>query len=183
MKNAILVMAAMMLAACAHGRVVTFDPASDTMEVGGSGGKLVAVQAFSPTQSGGSISLKSVWSAPVYTNCQKVTTTTSYRYQAVYSNLVSHAVYTNTYTALPIPSQIYSSTLGVTTNATTTSVTNSWKAFKETVATTNTIVNSATATGHAYDGTLDTPVYLGPFDRLIFTGTGANDGWLRLVLE
>ena len=53
-----------------------------------SGGKLVAVQAFS-TNATGTVTLRSVYTAPVYTNAVKVATVTSTNYVAVVSNRVA----------------------------------------------------------------------------------------------
>ncbi len=183
MKKAILAIAAL-AAFGAFAHMVTLHPASgDVFSVGGQGGKIVAVQAFSPTQSGGSLTLQSIWSADVYTNGSAVAYSTNVAYQVAYSNTVTAAVFTNAVAYLPPPVQVYANVIGIVTNETIVATTNSWRGWQKTVAATNDIISGATATGNVYSGAPASDTYVSGFENLIFTGTAATGGWLRIVVE
>ena len=162
--------------------VKTFTPESGVSFSPGVGGKLVHATAYSATQSGGSFALSAVYSAPVYTNAVAISYATNYTYTAVYSNVVTHALFTNTVQVLPLPVQVYCNVLWHETNSTITATTNISWALKE-VVTTNVSLLSGTASGKVYNGAPASATYISPNEELVFTGTAATNGWLRLVLE
>ena len=164
--------------ACAAAVVVPFSPMSGGTFKLSQGGKLVRVEAFSPVR-GGTVALKSVYSADVYTNALSIATATNYIYTVVESNAYTHAVSTNEFRNLSWIDD--PGIIGISTNMMVVATTNSWPVFKETVAVTNDIV-SGSQTGYLYTNTLGTATYLAPGERLLFTGTGVG-GFVRLIFE
>lgn len=88
MKKFVLLLFAMMVAfAFAYQVEVLHDPVSGSGFTAGPGGKLVAVQAFS-TNATGTISLNTVYTAPVFTNAATVTSSVVTNYSIVSSNRI-----------------------------------------------------------------------------------------------
>jgi hypothetical protein len=144
--------------------------------LGSVGGKLVAVEAFSPGNGG--VTLKRVWSSDVYTNAVQLVPSTSTVYTVTYSNAYTHVVSTNQYNTL---SWIYDPyIIAQTTNTTVTVATNTWPVFKNTVAITNTLV-TGTAVSNVYTGAPSATTYLAPGEKLLVEG--ATNGFFRLVFE
>ena len=86
MKKIVFALAALVgLAASAFTVVEVSRPESGAGFTAGSGGKLVAVEAFS-TNATGTVNLSSVYVAPIYTNAVTVATVTSTNYTVVSSN-------------------------------------------------------------------------------------------------
>ena len=162
--------------------VKTYTPESGVSFSPGVGGKLVQATAYSATQSGGSFALSAVYSAPVYTNAVAISYATNYSYTVAYSNVVTAAIFTNTVPTLPLPVQVYCNVLWHETNTTVTASTNVSWALKEVVST-NVSLLSGTASGKVYSGAPASSTYISPTEELVFTGTAATNGWLRLVLE
>ncbi len=176
MKTRISIVSAIVALAAAAFNVVQLSPADGKSFTPGLDGRLAAVEVFAPTN--GSVSLKRVWSADVYTNAVEISQTTSTVYTVVYSNAYTHVVSTNSYTTL---SWIYDpGIISQATNETVTAVTNTWPVFKELVAVTNTICDG-TASSNIFTNS-PSGVFLRRDDFLIFDGT-ATGGFLRLILE
>lgn len=164
--------------ACAAAVVVPFSPTSGGTFKLSQGGKLTRVEAFSPVP-GGTIALKSVYSADVYTNALSIATATNWNYSVVESNAYTHAVSTNEFHNLSWIDD--PGIIGVTTNIAVVATTNTWPVYQKTVAVTNDLV-SGSQTGYIYTNTLSTATYLAPGERLLFTGTGVG-GFVRLIFE
>ena len=109
--------------------------------------------------------------------------TTSKTYRVAWSNQVSHAVFTNSYAALPIPIQIYCAQLSIATNTAVTAITNTWPVYERTAYVTNAIITGGTASGGIYSGEPAAATFLTSVDSLYFTGTATSNGFLRLVFE
>ena len=172
-----------MLAAVAALMVAAYNVAQFSPEDGGEfrvgnvGGKLVAVEAFAPTN--GTVELKRVWASDVYTNAVAYLVETSTVYTVTYSNAYTHVVSTNAYRDL---SWIYNpGIIAQTTNDTVSVTTNMWPVFKERVSVTNSLV-SGVAADNVFTNALTAPVYLAPGEKLYFSGT-ATGGFLRLITE
>ena len=118
----------------------------------------------------------------MYTNAVAISYVTNYTYTVAYSNVVTAAIFTNTVPTLPLPVQVYCNVLWHETNATVTAATNVSWALKEVVST-NVSLLSGTASGKVYSGAPASSTYISPTEELVFTGTAATNGWLRLVLE
>ena len=103
------------------------------------------------------------------------------------TNIPAQTVFTNIYPAADFTIATWtranpiSTFISVATNTTVTATTNSWPVLKETVTAKETIF-SGTLTGNQYTNS-PAGVYIIPGERLIFSGTSATNGWLRLVLE
>lgn len=181
----IFALAAILLACCAF-RVVEV-PLSDSGEFAlHEGGQLVAVEVFAPTN--GSVSLKRIWSAPVYTNAVSVVTNAAGTLTTgIWSNRTTHVVYTNWYNSMRGTSYRYPYAMATDTNLETTVTaladlaTNVLPVVSEIVAVTNTLA-SGTASANVYSGAPATTNYLATGERLLFDGT-ATGGFLRLILE
>lgn len=158
--------------------VVPFTPSNGGTFKLREGGKLTRVAAFSPVNNG-TVTIKSIYSAPVYTNAVEVTRVTNVAYTVTYSNTYDHVVSTNVFRNLSFVDDPYIT--GISTNATVVATTNSWPVLKQTISVTNDVV-TGTQTGYKLDKQLDNAVYLGPGENLIFTGTGVG-GWVRLIFE
>lgn len=179
MKKLLFLVAAIALSPLAPAAdVASFAPEDGAMYSVSRGGKLVRVESFSPV-SGGTFALSSVYSADVYTNAIDVATLTNTTYTVVETNYYTHAVTTNTFPNLSFVDD--PGILGVTTNVTVSAVTNTWKVYEKTVASTNAIA-SGTASGHLGASSLTNAVYLAPGEKLLFAGTAVG-GWLRLIFE
>lgn len=176
-KFALLAAIAASLAAIAA-QVASFAPEDGVTYTVKNGGKLVRVESFAPV-SGGTFAISAIYSADVYTNAIDVATLTNTTYTVVETNYYTHAVTTNTFPNLSFVDD--PGILGVTTNVTVSAVTNTWKVYEKTVASTNAIA-SGTASGHLGASSLTNAVYLAPGEKLIFTGTAVG-GWLRLIFE
>lgn len=176
-KLAILAMFAVALVVGAA-TVVPFSPKDGAEFRISPGGKLTRVEAFSPV-SGGTVALKSVYSAPVYTNAMEVLAYTNVSYTVLWTNSFSHVVTTNIFPNLSFEGS--PEVVGVTTNTVVGATTNMWPVLQRTVSVTNSIV-SGTQTGYVFTNDLPRAVYLAPGERLIFTGTGVG-GFVRLILE
>jgi len=162
--------------------VKTFTPESGVSFCPGVDGKLVQATAFSATQSGGSFSLVAVYSAPVYTNNVAISFATNYSWTAAYSNTVTHATNVVTVSALPLPTYVYCNLIWHVTNTVEVATTNVSWALKEVVST-NISLLTGTASGKVYQGAPAASTYLTATEELVFTGTAATNGWLRLVFE
>lgn len=183
MLRKIAVLAAVVVACCAF-RVIEL-PTSGTFAPG-EGGRLVAVEVFAPTN--GTVSLKRVWSSAVYTNAiEIVTNATGALTVSVWSNVTSHAVYTNWTDSLRGISHAYPyappayTNLSVTVTQLADVSTNVLSGLWKIVAVTNAIV-SGTASANVYSGAPAATNYLSAGDKLLFDGT-ATGGFLRLILE
>jgi len=162
--------------------VKTFTPESGVSFTPGVGGKLLQATAYSATQSGGSFALSAVYSAPVYTNAVTIAYATNSTYEVVYSNVVTHALFTNEVAVLPPPMQVYCNVLGLATNDVVTATTNvSWALME--VVTTNVSLLSGTASGKVYKGAPASDTFISATEELVFTGTAATNGWIRIVVE
>lgn len=179
MKKLSITLAAIALSLIASAATVaSFAPEDGATYTVKNGGKLVRVESFAPV-SGGTFAISSVYSADVYTNAIDVATLTNTTYTVVETNYYTHAVTTNTFPNLSFVDD--PGILGVTTNVTVSAVTNTWKAYEKTVASTNAIA-SGTASGHLGASSLTNAVYLAPGEKLLFTGTAVG-GWMRLIFE
>lgn len=181
MKKAFLIILSA-VATAAMARIVTVKPADGAKFELGEGGRIAAVQAFSPSVAAGSIALKQVWSGDVYTNDFSESWATSIVYAVEYSNTVSAAIFTNRVSTLPVPVEIYCNILGIVTNSVVTATTNRWSAYSHTYAVTNTII-SGTASGNVFSAAPASTNYVAPSDKLILEGTAASNGWLRIICE
>lgn len=178
-------LASIMLACCAF-RVADVPLAKSGEFALHESGRLAAVEVFAPTN--GSVSLKRIWSAPVYTNAVSVVTNgTGALSVGVWSNLTTHVVYTNWFNSLRGTSYRYPYAMATDTNLETTVTaladvsTNAVLAISKIVAVTNTLA-SGTASSNVYIGAPATTNYLSTGERLLFDGT-ALGGFLRLILE
>lgn len=150
------------------------------------GGKLVGVEVFAPTN--GSVSLSRVWTAQVYTNFEQIVTNASGTYTtAIYSNLTTHVVYTNTadtmrgvFVRYPLMTPT-DTNLATTVTALADVKTNVISVWSETV-TTNISLVSGSADGHYFSGAPASDTYLIRDEVLVFDGT-ALGGFLRLILQ
>ena len=187
MKKPILSIVAAVLSLAAFASTVTqFRPlAAGEFESGAVGGKLVAIQVFSPVASG-TVSLKSIYEAAVFTNAVQIETFTATNMTVVSSNRLDATVSTNTVPAamfaFPTWQRAYPFNILVSSNAAVSvSVsTNTWPVFEKSVFVTNTIA-SGTCSGGIFTNA-PSGVYLAPGEKLLFTGT-ATGGHLRLILE
>ena len=178
-------LAAILLACCAF-RVAEVPLAESGEFTLHDGGRLAAVEVFAPTN--GSVSLKQIWSAPVYTNVVSVVTNGAGTLSVgVWSNLTTHVVYTNWHNSLRGASYRYPYAMATDTNLETTVSaladvsTNVLSSLWKIVAVTNAIV-SGTASDNVYSGAPAATNYLSAGDKLLFDGT-ATGGFLRLILE
>ena len=162
--------------------VKTYTPESGVSFSPGVGGKLVQAMAYSATQTGGSFALAAVYSAPVYTNAVAISYSTNRSYTVAYSNVVTATIFTNTVQTLPVPVQVYCNVLWHETNTTVTASTNVSWALKEVVST-NVSLLSGTASGKVYSGAPASSTYISPNDEIVFSGTAATNGWIRIILE
>lgn len=185
MKIKMLALAAVVTACCAF-RVVELSPTPEGAFAPGGGGKLVAVEAFAPTN--GTVSLKRVWATDLYTNATVlVTNATGSLTVSVWSNVTTHAVYTNTVNSLRGVSHAYPYSAPAYTNILTTVTpladvsTNAVRGLWKTVAVTNSVV-SGSASESVYSGAPANATYISPSEKLLFDGT-ARGGFLRLVFE
>ena len=174
------------LAACAF-TVEQYSPIPGAEFSASSGGALRKAEVLSGV-SGGTVKLERILAVDVFTNAVSVITNRAGTFTvSVFSNLTSHVVYTNTtdtmrqvFTRYPymMPSD---TNLSTSVTALADVVTNTWSFYKETVTSKQTIFDG-TLTGNSYSNA-PANVYLMQGDRLIFTGTAATNGWIRLVLE
>ena len=180
-----IALAAILLACCAFrvAEVPLADSGEFTLQ---DGGRLAAVEVFAPTN--GSVSLKQIWSAPVYTNAVSVVTNaTGTLSVGIWSNLTTHVVYTNWYNSLRGTSYRYPYAMATDTNLETTVSalvdlsTNTVLGISKIVAVTNTLA-TGTASSNVYSGAPAATNYLSAGDKLLFDGT-ATGGFLRLILE
>ena len=102
-------------------------------------------------------------------------------WSVVYSNYVSHLVFTNTASRMPFPIVTYSNLIASNAVTTVAVTTNTWPVFQKTVCETNAIV-SATCSGGVYSGAPASDMWIGANDHRIFTGT-ATGGFVRIVTE
>ena len=180
MKRMIALAAALFAATVGAYTVAQYDLAeAGELPMRTTGGKIVAVQVYSPTN--GTVTLKSVWSAEVWTNGTAVSYVTNRSWEVAYSNTLTAAVYTNTYTRADFPTPIYSVPLSTNAVVDVDTITTTTRAYKERIVTTNTIVTGSAAS-NVYSGAPVGDTYIAPFEHLVFEGT-AIGGWLRLVLE
>lgn len=183
MKKMIFAFAAMIAATLSAFQVVQPTIAADGRLSAQAGGKLVRVIAVSPTVATGTVNLEAVYSTALYTNAVDIAETTGTTYRVAWSNQVSHAVFTNEYTALPIPIQIYCAQIEIATNTTVTAITNTWPVYERTAYVTNAIVTGGTASGGIYSAAPTADTFLSGTDTLYFSGTATSNGFLRLVFE
>ena len=151
----------------------------------GPGGKLVAVEVFAPTN--GTVDLKSMWSAAVYTNAVSIVTNgTGTLSVGIWSNKTTHVVYTNWYNSLRGTSYRYPYSMAGDTNLETTVValvdvtTNTWPVIERNVAVTNDLA-SGSAAASVFTATPAGTNYLANGETLLYDGAGG--GFLRLILE
>ena len=142
------------------------------------GGKLVEVDAFT-TAASGTVDVKSVYSAPTYTNAVLISEVTNEFYTVVSSNDFTHIVSTNLFITRSFESS--PDVIGVSTNRIIRATTNIVPFVSGVVTVTNDVA-SGTASGNVLRKKLDSAVYIGPNEPLIFTGT-ATGGWLRFIFE
>ena len=185
MKIKMLALAAVVTACCAF-RVVELSPTPEGAFAPGGGGRLAAVEAFAPTN--GTVSLKRVWAADLYTNATVlVTNATGSLTVSVWSNVTTHAIFTNTIDSLRGISHAYPYSPPTYTNITTTVTpladvsTNTVRGLWKTVSVTNALVTGS-ATSNMYTGTPANATYVAPDEKLLFDGS-ALGGFLRLVFE
>lgn len=183
MKKMIFAFAAMIAATLPAFQVIQPTVGADGRLQAQAGGKLVRVIAVSPTVAAGTVNLEAVYSTALFTNAVDIAVTTSKTYRVAWSNQVSHAVFTNSYAALPIPIQIYCAQLSIATNTAVTAITNTWPVYERTAYVTNAIITGGTATNGIYSGAPASDTYLSGADTLFFTGTATANGFLRLVFE
>ena len=187
MKKPILSIIAAVLSLAAFASTVTqFRPlAAGEFESGAVGGKLVAVQVFSPVASG-TVSLKSIYEAAVFTNAVQIETVTATNMTVVSSNRLDAAVSTNIFPAAMFSYSAwqrgYPFDMLISTNesVSVTVATNKWPVFEKSVFVTNDLA-SGTCSGGIFTNA-PSGVYLAPGEKLLFTGT-ATGGHLRLILE
>ena len=178
MTSAAMLAAAQLLAF----RVATFAPLADGTEfVADEGGKVIAVEAFSPLAASGTVALQSVWRADIFTNALDIAVSTQTVCTIVWSNTVTRAVTTNTYNSAKVKPPLWEVALSSNVVTSVNAVTNTWPVYKETAYATNAIV-SGTASSGKYSGAPAAATYIAPGERLVFTGT-ASGGFLRLILE
>ena len=168
---------------------------SGELDSGPRGGRLARVEAFAPDATG-TVSLKSVWSAAVFTNIVEIETFTATNVTVVSSNRVAAAnaptnaipqtVFTNVFPAAGFSFAAWTrahpveTLLSSNTAVSVSAVTNTTLAFDREVAVTNTILSGASVSGHVYGGDL-TNKWIAPGERLIYTGP--SGGFLRLMIE
>lgn len=150
------------------------------------GGKLTRVEVFS-TNTTGSVTLKSVWTAPVFTNAVQIETFTATNVTVVSSNRVDATVATNAYPAADFTfgkwqrahalESLISSNAAVSVTATT----NTWPVFKSNVSVTNAIISGGSLSGNKYGGAPSSDTWIAPGERLIYEGP--KGGFIRLILE
>ncbi len=187
MKKPILsIIAALLSLAASASTVAQFRPlAAGEFESGPVGGKLVAVQVFSPVESG-TVSLQSIYEAATFTNAIEIKTFIATNMTVISSNRVDAALSTNTFPAAMFLfstwQRAYPFNVLISTNETvsTTVTTNQWPVFEKSVFVTNTLASGSCSGGiftNAPSG-----IYLAPGEKLLFTGT-ATGGHLRLILD
>ena len=150
------------------------------------GGKLTRVEVFS-TNATGSVTLKSVWTAPVFTNAVQIETFTATNVTVVSSNRVDATVATNAYSAADFTfgswqrahalESLISSNAAVSVTATT----NTWPVFKSNVSVTNAIISGGSLSGNKYGGAPSSDTWIAPDERFIYEGP--KGGFIRFVLE
>ena len=150
------------------------------------GGKLTRVEVFAPAATG-SVSLQSVYSAPVFTNVVEVKSATVTNVTVVSSNRLAHVVATNVYPAAgfsfrgwrnahPVETLV-SSNVAVSVVATT----NVAHVVDHYVAVTNSVISGGSVSGHKYGGAPAADTWIAPGERLIYSGP--TGGFLRLIVE
>jgi hypothetical protein len=87
-----------------------------------------------------------------------------------------------TVSAWPLPTYVYCNLIWHVTNTVEVATTNISWALKEVVST-NISLLTGTASGKVYQGAPAASTYLTATEELVFTGTAATNGWLRLVFE
>ena len=187
MKKLLAIIALALCGAVSAFTVGQFSPIPGAEFTSPSGGALRKAEVFSGV-SGGTAKLQRILSVDVFTNrVQIVTNATGTLTVSVWSNLTSHVVYTNTVDTMRNVFTRYPYIMPSDTNLSSSVteladvVTNSWPVYKETVSQTQTIFDG-TLTGNVYSNA-PANVFLMQGDRLIFSGTSATNGWLRLILE
>ena len=181
MKKLLAIFALALCGAVSAYTVGQFSPIPGAEFTSPSGGALHKAEVFSGV-SGGTAKLQRILSVDVFTNAVEIFTTTQITHTVEFSNTVTHLVFTNTYpTASGIVPSLHCVPLSSNTVEAVNATTNSWPVYKETVSQTQTIFDG-TLTGNVYSNA-PANVFLMQGDRLIFSGTSATNGWLRLVLE
>jgi len=158
------------------------------------GGKLARVEVFS-TNATGTVNLKSVYSAPVFTNAVQIETFAATNVTVVSSNRLWRAASTND--VIPLATNAYEAAgfsfamwqrthpldalVSSNRTVTVTATTNRWPVYKGEVAVTNSIISGGSLSGSKYGGAPGGDTWLAPGERLIYTGPGG--GFLRLILE
>lgn len=183
MKKTIFAIAATMALPLLAFRVVTLAPLTNGAEfTSPDGGKLTAVEAYSPSAASGTVALKSIWASDIFTNAVSyLPPVTQTVHTVVWSNKVTAAVSTNTYDSLAVHVPLNLVALASNTVHNVSVTTNTWAVFKETAVKTNSII-SGTASSGVYSGTPASAIYIAPGEKLVFEGTAAG-GFLRLILE
>ncbi len=184
MKKTIFAIAATMALPLLAFRVVTLAPLTSGTEFSApEGGKLTAVEVYSPSAASGTVALKSVWSADIFTNAVAyLPPVTQTVHTVVWSNEVSAAVTTNVYDSLAVHRPLHLLPLSSNTVYNVSVTTNTWPVFKETAVTTNTLLSGGTAASGKYSGSPASATYIAVGEKLVFEGTAAG-GFLRLILE
>lgn len=170
------------LVACgiAAAGVVQYSPTPGEAFASADGGALKSVQVFSAT-SGGTVKLERLLAVNAYTNAIAIHSSTSTAFTVVWTNTMHHIVTTNTYDNTKVTPPAWCLPLSSNTVVTISAITNTWPVLKETV-TSNETICTGTCTGNGYANT-PAGIYIMPGDKLIFTGSAATNGWLRLAIE
>ena len=172
------------LALCAAASALTveqYSPTPGAEFAAGSGGGLRAAEVFSDV-SGGTAKLERLLAVNVYTNAEEILTSTQVVFTVVFTNTVDDIVFTNVYpTTVGVKPPLHCSVIASNIVQNVTATTNTWPVLKEVLAEKQTIFDG-TLSGHVFTNALS-GVYLLQGDRLIFSGSAATNGWLRLILE
>lgn len=181
MKKFIAILALALCGAASALTVEQYSPTPGAEFAALSGGGLRQAVVFSGT-SGGSAKLERVLAVNVYTNAVDIQTSTQTVFTVVFTNTVDHIVFTNTYpTTVGVKPPLYCSVIASNIVRNVTATTNTWPVLKE-VCTNKQTSFTGTLTGNIYSNS-PANVYLLQGDKLIFSGSAATNGWLRLVLE
>ena len=176
----IATLVAIALCAVAGASVVQYSPTPGAEFASTEGGALKNVTVFSAT-AGGSVSLERVLAVNAYTNAVAINTSTSTTFTVVWTNITHHVVTTNVYDTTAVTPPVWCRVLSSNIVTTVTATTNTWPVLKETV-TTNETICTGSLTGNLFTNS-PAGFYLLPGERLIFSGSAATNGWLRLTLE
>lgn len=170
------------LAACtiAAAGVSQYSPTPGEAFASADGGALKSVKVFSAV-AGGTVKLERQLAVNAYTNAIAIHSATSTAFTVVWTNTMTHAVTTNTYDNTKVSPPVWCLPLSSNTVVTVSATTNTWPVLKETV-TTNETICTGSCTGNGYTNT-PAGIYILPGEKLIFSGSAATNGWIRLAID